>query len=110
MPAPRNQGAALMEIAETGIRPTTEFRSSDLKNGGSVLDAAERGIVRIRRRNSSYVLIREDSVPGFIEQATDTSPKTFADLLRDFTPDDAADIRARLAGWMTDAPRGRELI
>lgn len=97
-------------VADTGISPIIEFQASALKNGGSVLDAAEQGVVRVRRRSRSYLIIREDSVATFIIQATDRTPKTLAELLHGVTPADAVAMRDDVAGWLADPPRGSELI
>ena len=98
-------------IGTTGIRPAAEFPSSALKTHGVVLDAAEGGqLVRIRRRRAPFILVREDRLVALMAEAADTRPKTLDDLVRDFTPHDAEELRARMAPWLEDEPAGAELL
>ena len=59
---PKNRvTGAISPFADTGIRPAAQFQSSVLKTHGVVLDAADQGrMMRIRRRSTDFILIRED--------------------------------------------------
>ncbi len=94
-------------ITGTRLRPGAEFTASDLKNAGSVLDAVDTAkIVRITRRNTRFLLIREDRVTQFVADLADRTPGTLEEMLEDFTPGDAADLRKRTAVWNADKPIG----
>ena len=45
-----------------------------------------------------------------VAEAADIGPKTLDDLVRDFTPQDAAELRVRTARWREDEPAGAELL
>ena len=87
------------------IAPVAEFTASDLKTSGPVLDAAVRGLVRIRRRSQTFVLFSEARLAEIVAEASDPRPKSLADLLKDY---DADDVKARLRGWEADGPVGKE--
>jgi hypothetical protein len=98
-------------IAGTRLRPGAEYSASDLKNAGSVLDAVDTAkLVRITRRNTRFLLIREDRVMEFVAELTDRTPKTLEEMLEGFTPEDAADLRKRTAAWNADKPVGQERL
>jgi hypothetical protein len=84
-----------------------EFKASDLKASGPVLDAAARGVVRIRRRSQTFVLLSETRLDEIVAEASDPRPKSLADLVAGY---DADDVKRRLRGWQADAPVGRESI
>ncbi len=89
------------------IEPVASFTASDLKQSGPILDAAMRGVVRIRRRNESFLLLREAQLDRIVEEARDPRPKDLADLLMDY---DADDVKTRLSNWIADTPVGREAL
>ena len=89
------------------MSPIAEFRASDLKQSGSVLDAAQRGAVRITRNRTRFVLIEETRFRQMLEDAADPRPKTLADLVSGY---DAAEVRRRLAPWMADEPADAERL
>ena len=82
-----------------------EFTASDLKASGPVLDAAVRGVVRIRRRSQTFVLLSEARFAEIVAEASDPRPKSLADLVKGY---DANDVKARLRGWEADEPVGKE--
>lgn len=82
-----------------------EFTASDLKAPGPILDAAVRGIVRIRRRAETFVLLREAELDALLAEAADPRPKTLGDLLQGY---DAPEVTGRLRGWLEDRPAGKE--
>src|SRR5690242_19265124 len=101
----------IQPIADTRVRPGAEYAASDLKNAGRVLDAVEAAkLVRITRRNTRFLLIREDRVMEFVADLTDRTPKTLEEMLEGFTPEDAAELRKRTAAWNADKPVGQELL
>jgi hypothetical protein len=101
----------IQPIAGTRLRPGAEYSASDLKNAGSILDAVDTAkLVRITRRNTRFLLIREDRVMEFAADLADRTPKTLEEMLEGFTPEDAADLRNRTAAWNTDKPIGNELL
>lgn len=89
------------------IETIGNFTASDLKQSGPVLDAAARGVVRIRRRGEVFLLLREAQFEQMIAEAADPRPKTLADLLADY---DAQEVKERLASWFADPPAGKELL
>jgi hypothetical protein len=98
-------------IAKTNVYPNAEFTASDLKRGGSVLEAASDGkVVRITRRDTRFLLIREDYVMRLVAELTDTTPKSLEQMLEGFTAEDATGLRERMAAWRADDPVGSELI
>lgn len=84
-----------------------EFTASDLKASGPVLDAAARGVVRIRRRGQTFVLMSEARLEEIVAEASDPRPKSLADLVKDY---DADDVKSRLREWFADGPAGKEVI
>ena len=91
----------------TQTETIANFMASDLKKSGPILDTATRGIVRIRRRNESFLLLRESQFDAIVEDAADPRPKCLADLLIGY---DADDVKRRLGDWLTDAPAGSEAL
>jgi hypothetical protein len=82
-----------------------EFRASDLKTSGPVLDTAARGVVRIRRRSQTFVLLSEARFDEIVAEASDPRPKSLADLVRGY---DADDVKSRLREWEADGAVGKE--
>jgi hypothetical protein len=98
-------------IAKTNVYPKAEFTASDLKRGGAVLEAASDGkVVRIMRRDTRFLLIREDHVMTLVAELTDTTPKSLEQMLDGFAAEDATSLRERMAAWRADEPIGKELI
>jgi len=98
-------------IAQTNVRPKAEFTASDLKRGGAVLEAASDGkVVRIIRRNTGFLLIREDHVMTLVAELTDTTPKSLEQMLEGFTDEDALSLRDRMTSWRADEPVGKEIL
>jgi hypothetical protein len=89
------------------IAMTAEFTASDLKQSGPILDAAAQGIVRIKRRGEVFLLLKQARFEELMAEAADPRPKTLADLLVDYN---AEDVKARLSGWLGDAPVGNEAL
>lgn len=89
------------------IEAVASFTASDLKQSGPILDAAVRGVVRIKRRGETFLLLREAQFERIVEEAADPRPKSLADLLVDY---DADDVKSRLSGWSADAPVGKEVL
>lgn len=87
------------------LASVAEFRASDLKASGPVLDAASQGVVRIRRRGQTFVLLSEARLDEIVAEASDPRPKSLADLVEGY---DAEDVKRRLRGWEADGPVGRE--
>jgi len=96
-------GGAVMNHVE----PVADFTASDLKQSGPILDAATRGVVRIKRRNESFLLLRETHFEQLLEEAADPRPKSLADLLVGY---DAEEVKQRLSGWMSESPTGQEIL
>ncbi|MBL6457208.1 hypothetical protein JMJ55_17870 [Belnapia sp. T6] len=82
-----------------------EFTASDLKTSGPVLDAAVRGVVRIRRRGQTFVLLSEARLDEIVAEASDPRPKSLADLVQGY---DAEDVKNRLRGWEAEEAVGKE--
>jgi hypothetical protein len=98
-------------IAKTSVYPKAEFTASDLKRGGAVLDAASDGkVVRIMRRDTGFLLVREDHVMMLVAALTDTTPKSLEQMLDGFTAEDATSLRERMTTWRADDPIGKELL
>lgn len=110
----RNVDGAMAEfapIAKTNVYPKAEFTASDLKRGGAVLEAASDGkVVRIMRRDTGFLLIREDHVMALVAALTDTTPKSLEQMLEGFSKEDAMSLRERMTAWRADAPVGKELL
>ena len=88
-------------------RHAAEFSASDLKKAGQVLDAATQGLVRIRRRNETFFLLREAAFEELVTEAADPRPKTLDDLLENYAADD---VKARAQWWLDDAVQGKETL
>ncbi len=98
-------------IAKTRLQPSAEFSASDLKHSGAVLEAVNaHNVVRITRRGTNFLLLREDYALQFAADLTDDTPKSLEEMLDGFTPEDAVRLREQLAGWRDDPPQGKELI
>ena len=81
--------ARFAPIAKTNLCPKAEFKASDLKPGGSVLEAESDGkVVRITHRGIGFLLIREHYAMTLVAEPTDTTPKALEQLLKGFTADD----------------------
>lgn len=89
------------------VASTAEFTASDLESFSLVLDAATRGVVRIRRRGQTFVLMSEARLDEIVAEASDPRPKSLADLVREC---DAEDVKCRLGGWDAEEPVGKEAI
>jgi len=89
------------------VQTIADFTASDLKQSGPILDAAVRGVVRIRRRGEAFLLLREAQFDRLVAEAADPRPKTLADLLVDY---DAAEVKGRLSGWLSDTQAGNEAL
>lgn len=89
------------------VQSVADFTASDLKTSGPVLDAAAQGVVRIRRRGQTFVLMSEARLDEIVAEASDPRPKTLADLVEGYDADDA---KSRLRGWFADGPVGKEGI
>jgi molybdopterin-guanine dinucleotide biosynthesis protein len=84
------------------------YTATDLnKAGGRVLDDAGRGTVRIRRRGTNFVLLREEQFTRLLAAAHDGRPQSLEDLLRDYDPDK---VKSLTRGFLDDAPAGKELL
>jgi len=84
------------------------YTAADLNKAGStVLDDAGHGAVRIRRRGTSYVLIREEALYGLPAAARDGRPQSLEDLLRGY---DAGKVKSLTRGLLDDAPVGKERL
>jgi hypothetical protein len=82
-----------------------------LKRGGAVLEtASDLKVVRITRRDTRFLLIREDHVMTLVAELTDTAPKSLEQMLEGFTAEDATNLRERMTAWRADEPVGKELI
>jgi hypothetical protein len=91
-----------------GGRIIATYTATDLnKAGGKVLDDAGRGTVRIRRRGTSYVLMREDTLDGLLVAARDGRPQSLEDLVRDY---DAGKVKSLTHGFLDDTPIGKERL
>jgi hypothetical protein len=85
-----------------------EYQATEFsKHPGRVLDAAARGAVRVKRRGEVFVLLRARQFEEIIRDAGDARPKTLEDMLVGY---DAAEIKARIGGWLAGAPVGKEVI
>jgi hypothetical protein len=89
-------------------RIVTTYTATDLnKAGGRVLDNAGHGTVRIKRRGTSYVLMREDNLDSLLTAARDGRPQSLEDLVRGY---DAGRIKALTRCFLDDAPVGKERL
>ncbi|MEJ0018605.1 MAG: hypothetical protein WDN25_19015 [Acetobacteraceae bacterium] len=84
------------------------YTATDLnKSGGKVLDDAGDGAVRIKRRGTSYVLMREETLARMLEAAREGRPQSLQDLLRDY---DAVKVKSLTREFLDDAPVGKERL
>ena len=84
------------------------YTATDLnKSGGKVLDDAGSGAVRIRRRGTSYLLMREDVLAKLLDAARERRPQSLEDLLRDY---DATQVKSLTRGFLDAPPTGKERI
>ena len=82
------------------------YTATDLnKTGGKVLDDAASGTVRIKRRGTSYVLMREEHLARLLAAARDGRPQSLAELLRDY---DADKVKSLTRPFLDDPPAGKE--
>jgi hypothetical protein len=77
------------------------------KSAGKLLDIALKGAVRITRRDQRFLLVREETLAGLLEEARDNRPRSLEDLLQDYDPEK---IKKLTRGFLDDAPAGKELI
>lgn len=89
------------------INVVATYTATDLnKSGGKVLDDAGSGAVRIRRRGTSYVLMREENLTKLLAAALEGTPQSLADLVRGY---DAAKVKSLTRNFLDDPPSGKEL-
>ena len=89
-------------------RVVATYTATDLnKAGGKVLDDAGHGTVRIRRRGTSYVLMREETLDSLLTAARDGRPQSLEDLVRGY---DAGKVKSLTRGFLDDAPAGKERL
>jgi len=93
-------------MPETSVVAT--YTATDLnKAGGKVLDDAAIGAVRIRRRGTNYVLMREEHFSRLLAGAREGQPQSLEDLLRGY---DAGKVKSLTRDFL-DAPAvGKERI
>lgn len=77
------------------------------KRPGHALDAAVQGAVRVQRRGEVFILLRARQLDEIIREASDPRPKTLEDMLQGY---DASEIKAQMAGWLSDKPQGKEVL
>ena len=91
-----------------GGRIVATYTATDLnKSGGKVLDDAGRGAVRIRRRGTSYVVMREETLDSLLAEARDGRPQSLEDLVRDY---DSGKLKSLTRGFLDDPPVGKERL
>jgi hypothetical protein len=84
------------------------YTATDLnKAGGKVLDDAGQGTVRIKRRGTSFVVMREAMLDRLLAAARDGRPQSLEDLVRGY---DAGKIKSLTRGFLDDAPAGKERL
>jgi hypothetical protein len=84
------------------------YTATDLnKSGGKVLDDAGNGAVRIRRRGTSYVLMREENLAKLLATAREGQPQSLEELLRGY---DAGQVKSLTRGFLDDKPSGKERL
>jgi hypothetical protein len=89
-------------------RVVATYTATDLnKAAGKVLDDAGHGTVRIKRRGTSYLLMREETLDGLLAAARDGRPQSLEDLVRGY---DAAKVKSLTRGFLTDTPAGKERL
>lgn len=89
------------------IETIASFTASDLKQSGPILDAAAQGMVRIKRRGETFLLLREAQFDRSIREAANPHPKNISDLLTNY---DADDVKIRLSSWNADAAAGKQVL
>jgi len=87
--------------------PEANFSASDLKKPGPILNAAAQGIVRIKRRDEVFVLMRPTQFDRLLEEAGDLRPKHLRELLQGY---DAVGVKQRLGAWNADKGVGKETL
>lgn len=93
-------------MQETAVVAT--YTATDLnKAGGKVLDDAATGAVRIRRRGTSYVLMREEQFSRLLAGAREGRPQSLEDLLRDY---DARKVKSLTRHFLEAPPVGKERL
>jgi len=89
-------------------RIITTYTATDLnKAGGKVLDDAARGTVRIRRRGTSYVVMREETLDLLLATARDGRPQSLEDLVRGYDP---KKLKSLTRSFLDDPPSGKERL
>ena len=84
------------------------YTATDLnKAGGKVLDDAATGAVRIRRRGTSYVLMREEHFSRLLARARERQPQSLEDLLRGY---DAGKVKSLTRDFLDAPAAGKERI
>jgi hypothetical protein len=84
------------------------YTATDLnKAGGKVLDDAATGAVRIKRRGTNYVLMREEHFSRLLAGARDGTPQSLEDLLRGY---DAGKIKSLTREFLADPVAGKERL
>ncbi len=85
-----------------------DYSATDFsKHASQVLDMATQGAVRVKRRNEVFVVLRERQLDEIMRDARDQRPQSLTDMLEGY---DADEIKAGMAGWLTDDPAGKEAI
>lgn len=89
-------------------RVVATYTATDLnKAGGKVLDDAGHGTVRIRRRGTSYVVMREEMLDLLLAAARDGRPQSLEDLLRGYY---FGKLKSLTRGFLDDPPAGKERL
>jgi len=65
------------------------------------------GAVRIRRRGTSYVLMREENLAKLLEAARTGRPQSLEELLRGY---DAGKVKSLTREFLDDRPAGKERL
>ncbi|HEY2621672.1 MAG TPA: hypothetical protein VGI78_30350 [Acetobacteraceae bacterium] len=92
-------------MQETSVVAT--YTATDLnKAGGKVLDDAATG-VRIRRRGTSYVLMREEHFSRLLAGAREGRPQSLEDLLRGY---DAGKVKSLTRDFLDAPTLGKERL
>jgi hypothetical protein len=101
----------IRDIAEPVMEQTpvvATYTATDLnKAGGKVLDNAAIGTVRIRRRGTNYVLMREEHFSRLLTGAREGQPQSLEDLLRGY---DAAKIKSLTRDFLDTPAVGQESL
>jgi len=89
-------------------RVVATYTATDLnKAGGKVLDDAGHGSVRITRRGTSFVLMREDALDSLLTAARDGRPQSLEDLVRGY---DLGKVKSLTRLFLEDPPVGKERL